>query len=152
MERRREQRGGGEANQRSHDQAPFVPAAPGFAPAFAGLSRSTNVVATHDAVMVDVGVGLSFPFRVKPLMLTMRVNLPMRSKNIARLWYVPSSSRVIGHSACSCLVTAAPGLKLLIVRFDCAATVCIRFRRSAASFSSGSTALRLARRVSSSAT
>ena len=37
-----------------------------------------------------------------------RVNFPTRSKNSARLWYVPSSSRLIGHSACSCLVTSAP--------------------------------------------
>ena len=47
-------------------------------------------------------------------MFTIRVNLPTRSKKMARLWYVPSSSSEIGHSACSCLVTVADGLKLLI--------------------------------------
>ena len=59
---------------------------------------------------------------------------------------------VIGHSACSCLVTVGAGLKLLIVRLDCVATVCMRRSRSAASFSSGSTAFRLSSRASSSAT
>src|SRR6266508_1347650 len=58
-------------------------AAPGFAGA--GLSSSTNVVATHVAVIVEFGCGLSFDLTSSPLMFTMRVNLPTRSKNRARL-------------------------------------------------------------------
>src|SRR5439155_13515130 len=113
-----------------------APRAPGFAAV--GLSSSTNVVATHVAVMVAFEsrlVVLSLPLTSSAEMFTMRVNLPTRSKNVARLWYEPSSSSVIGHSACSCFVTVGFGLNPLIVMFDCAATVCMRFRRSAASFS-----------------
>src|SRR4029077_8467005 len=51
----------------------------------AGLSSSTKVVATQVAMMVAFGSGLSFPFTSRPLMFTMRVNLPTRSKKIARL-------------------------------------------------------------------
>jgi len=36
---------------------------------------------------------------------------------------VPSSSMLIGHSACSSLLTTGAGLKCLMVRFDCTARV-----------------------------
>src|SRR5262245_7734212 len=61
----------------------FAGAAPGLGGA--GLSSSTNVVATQVAVMVEFGVGRSLPFTDRSVMLTMRVNLPTRSKNSARL-------------------------------------------------------------------
>ena len=57
------------------------------------LSSSTKVVAVALAVIVEFAAGLSLPLMSSPLMLTMRVNLPTRSKKIARLWYVPSSSQ-----------------------------------------------------------
>ena len=66
-----------------------APAAPGFARhgfGGVGLSSNTNVVATHVAEIVEFGSGLSLPFIVeRSLMLTIRVNLPTRSKKIARL-------------------------------------------------------------------
>ena len=70
------------------------------------------------AVIVEFGSGFVFPWMSTPVMFTIRVNLPTRSKKIARLWYVPSSSKLIGHSACICLVTTGAGLNPLIVRFD----------------------------------
>ena len=71
-----------------HHQAPFPARQPRVsrrASAGAGLSSSTNVVATQVAVIVEFGSGLSLPLTSSPLMFTMRVNLPTRSKKIARL-------------------------------------------------------------------
>ena len=100
------------ATQREHVEGAWLRALPragsaaGFSrPCRPGLSSSTNVVATQVAVIVEFGSGLSLPSTSSALMFTMRVNLPTRSKKIARLWYVPSSSSAIGHSAWSCLVT-----------------------------------------------
>src|SRR5581483_2188831 len=82
-------RAGGGEREDAHD---YVFAAPGFAGVLAaGFSSSTKVVAVHEAEIVNAGVGLSLPLMSTLLMLTMRVNLPTRSKKSARLWYVPSS-------------------------------------------------------------
>ena len=67
---------------RTHAHAPFVG---GLGPFGAGLSSSTKVVATHVAVIVAFGSGLSLPFTSSPLILTIRVNFPTRSKKTARL-------------------------------------------------------------------
>ena len=85
--------------------------------------------------------GWSFAFTTMFPMLMMREKRLMRSKNSPRLWYVPSSSMLMGHSACSSLVTTGAGLKSLMVRFDCTASVCRLRSRSPKSFSSGRTAL-----------
>src|SRR5215213_9679618 len=93
-------------------QFAFAPGAGAFAD-----SSSTNVVATHSTEMVEVASGFSFARILMLLTLMIRENLLTRSKNIARLWYVPSSCSAIGHSACNCLVTDGDGLNPWIARF-----------------------------------
>ena len=64
----------------------FPFAAFSLAAASAGASSSTKVVATQVAVIVAfVSPALSFPLTSTPVMFTMRVNLPTRSKKVARL-------------------------------------------------------------------
>ena len=111
------------------------------------------MVATQSAVIVEFGSGLSLALITMPLMWMIRGNLLTRSKKIARLWYAPSSCRLIGTSTWSCLATGVgEGLKLRMVRFDWTAIVCSRRSRSPMSFSSGSTFLSVSSRVSRSAT
>ncbi len=72
-------------------------ARPSCAPAAA--SCSTNVVATHSAMIVAFGSGGVFARIEISLTLMIRGNLLMRSKKSPRLWYVPSACSRYGISA-----------------------------------------------------